>query len=107
MKHGNDVFSPARLYDVVTALRAIPSMPLFTMTEVRGFPGPDGDRASSRAPREIDSLEMVEIGCLISEVLLPRVVDALEAAGRADHPDDFSIVVIEAEDIVAAGSASQ
>ena len=103
MKYVRAVFRPSRLYDVVTALRAIPSMPLFTMTEVRGFPIPDSDRESPRqGPQEIDSIEMVEIECIISEALLPRVVDALEAAVRTASADECRIFVIEAVEIAVA-----
>ena len=98
MKYIRAVFRPANLYDVVTALRAIPSMPLFTMTEVRGFPGAASNRESPpQGPPEIDSIEMVEIKCIIPEELVPGVIDALKAVGRTDHPDDFRVFVIEAE----------
>lgn len=105
MKHVRAVFRPAKLYDVVTALRAIPSMPLFTMTEVRGIPGAAIHRESPRqGPREMDSIEMLEIECLIPEELLPGVVDALEAAGRTTAVDESKIFVIEAVEIAIARS---
>ncbi len=44
MKHVRAIFQPPRLCDVVTALRTVPSIPLFTMTEVRGFPTVSDDR---------------------------------------------------------------
>jgi nitrogen regulatory protein PII len=108
MKEIKALVEPSRLYDVVVALRGVPSMPRFTVSEVRAFPaggpGPPGDRQPADS---IASFEMYRIECVVPDSVAHLVVDAIERADRTGVSGRETVIVVAVEEAVKAGAAQQ
>ena len=101
MKEIKAVIRPARLYSALTALRDIPGMPGFIVTETRAFPrGHPAAGSHSHGIDALDSFEMVKIECAVPDVLAPAAVDAIVQATATGDPGDGKIIVCDIEDII-------
>lgn len=101
MKEIKAFVQPTKLYTVLMALRDIPSMPGFIVSDVRGFPRghPDSD-SRSHGIDALDSLEMTKIECVVSDDLAPLVVETIAGAAHTGNTRDGKIVIGYVEDIV-------
>ena len=101
MKEIKAIIRPARLYAVLTALREIPGMPGFTMSEVRAFSGAHPDpRSRSHGIDAIDSFELTKIECVVDDEKATAVVDTIARAAHTGNPGDGKIFVYEVRDAV-------
>ena len=101
MKEIKAVIQPARLYSVLMALRDIPSMPGFIVTDARAFPrGHPDARSRSHGIDALDSFELSRIECVVSDSLAPLVVEAISRSAHTGNPGDGKIVISVIEDIV-------
>lgn len=101
MKEIKAIIQPSRLYPVLTALRDIPEMPGFTVSELRGFPKGHADPQSrSHGIDAMDSFEMTKIECVVPDEIARAVVDAIARAAHTGNPGDGKIFVYDVEDAV-------
>ena len=101
MKEIKAVIQPARLYTVLMALRDIPFMPGFIVTDARAFPRGHPDAGSqSHGIDALDSFELSRIECVVSDSLAPLVVEAISRSAHTGNPGDGKIVISVIEDIV-------
>jgi nitrogen regulatory protein PII len=101
MKEIKAVVRPARLYSALMALRDIPGMPGFIVTDTRAFPrGHPLAGSHSHGIDALDSFEMVKIECVVPDRLATAAVEAIEKATSTGDPGDGKIIVCDIEDIV-------
>ena len=101
MKEIKAIIRPARLYAVLTALREIPGMPGFTMSEVRAFSGAHPDpRSRSHGIDAIDSFELTKIESVVSDDKVSVVLEAIARAAHTGNPGDGKVFVYEVRDAV-------
>lgn len=102
MKEIKAIIQPARLYSVLTALRDIPDMPGFTVSEIRGFPRGHADpRSPSHGIDAVDSFELVKVECVVPDAKAYAVVDAVARTAHTGNPGDGKIFVTDVEDAVS------
>ena len=101
MKEIKAVIQPGKLYTVLTALRDIPSMPGFIVTDARAFPrGHPNARSESHGIDALDSFDAVKLECVVDDSLAQLVVKTIVDAAHTGNPGDGRVVVAEIEQIV-------
>ena len=101
MKEIKAVIQPSKLYSVLMALREIPSMPGFIVTDARAFPrGHPDARSQSHGIDALDSFELTRIECVVPDDLAPPVVEAISRAAHTGNAGDGKIVISAVEEIV-------
>lgn len=101
MKEIKAVIQPSKLYAVLMALRDITAMPGFIVTDARGFPrGHPDARSQSHGIDALDNFELTRIECIVSDNLVPLVVEAISRAAHTGNPGDGKIVVSDIVDII-------
>ena len=101
MKEIKAVIQHSKLYEVMSALRDIPSMSGFIVSDIRGFPRGHADPESqSHGIDAIDSFEMTKIECVVPDSLAAVVVETIVRAAHTGNPRDGRIVISAVEDIV-------
>lgn len=101
MKEIKAVIKQARLYEVLSALRDIPGMPGFIVSETRAYPGTHADpRSQSHGIDAIDSRVMAKIECVVLDEKAPLVVEAIARAAHTGDPGDGKIFVLEVQEAV-------
>ena len=89
---------PERMDDVVQGLHEIPELPGVTISLVRGL----GRRVSAQpdGEREYGETEMVKLEIVVTAVLLPRVVTAVERGAHTGRAGDGKVFISEIADCV-------
>ena len=104
MKEVKAIIDPSRLYDIVQALRGIPSMPDFAVSEVRIFPrGGTCVQPHGHGTDAIDSVEALKIECVVPEELVPGVVDAVQRSAGTGVVIGADVTVGEVHSPAAMG----
>lgn len=101
MKEIKAVIRPARLYPALIALRDLPGMPGFIITDTRAFPrGHPAAGSESHGIDALDSFEMVKLECVVPDQLASAAVEAIRQATATGDPGDGKIIVCDVEDII-------
>lgn len=99
MKEIKALIRPARLYDVIVAVRDLAGVPGLTVSEVRGFP-----RTGSQPPKKpggidlFDSFEMTKVECVVPDEKALLVVETIARVAHTGNPGDGKIFVYGVED---------
>ncbi|MDI6800777.1 MAG: P-II family nitrogen regulator [Thermodesulfovibrionales bacterium] len=100
MKKIEAVIKPFKLDEVKDALNEI-GIQGMTVTEVKGFGRQKGHTELYRgAEYVVDFIPKIKIEIVISDVLAPKVVDAIERAAKTGKIGDGKIFVYSIEDVV-------
>lgn len=101
MKEIKALFRPARLYEVIVAIRELPGMPGLTISEVRGFPLATRDeRAGPPGIDLFDSFEMTKLECVVADGQAAVLVETIARVAHTGNPGDGKIFVYEVQDVV-------
>ena len=101
MKEIKAVVRPSKLYAALMALRDLPGMPGFIVTETRAFPrGHPKAGSRSHGIDALDSFEMVKLECVVPDVLADAAVNAIVVATATGDPGDGKITICHIEDII-------
>lgn len=90
------IIRPERMDDVVHGLHEIPDLPGVTLSLVRGlgrrvWTQPDGER-------EYGETDMVKLEIVVTDALLPLVVDAVERGAHTGRAGDGKVFISEVTD---------
>jgi len=101
MKEIKALIRPARLYDVIVAVRELAGAPGLTVSDVRGFP-----RSDEAAPKKsdgidlFDSFDMTKVECVVSDERAALLVETIARAAHTGNPGDGKIFVYDVRDAV-------
>lgn len=95
------IVRPERVEDGLEALHEIPDAPGVTVSVVQGYGR--GVPAGQGAPLELEygQTAMTKVETVVPEVMLHRVVEAVERAARTGRPGDGKIFVTTVETAVS------
>jgi nitrogen regulatory protein P-II 1 len=100
MKKIEAIIKPFRLDEVKNALTKI-GVQGMTITEVKGFGRQKGHTEVYRgAEYTIDFIPKIKIDLIVSDELVPRVIEALERAARTGKIGDGKIFISPVEEVI-------
>lgn len=108
MKEIKAIIRTSKLYSALTALRNIPGMPGFIVSDTRAFPrGHSAEGSQSHGIDALDSFDMMKLECVVPDTLAAVAVDAIVKATQTGDPGDGKIVVCDIEDIIKIGTGQR
>ena len=100
MKLISAIIKPFKLDDVKDALHEV-GVSGITVTEVKGFGRQKGHTELYRgAEYVVDFLPKVKLDIIVSDELVPQVVEAIQRAAKTGRIGDGKIFVLPIEDVV-------
>ena len=108
MKEIKAIIQPTKLYSALMALRDVPGMPGFIVSDTRAFPrGHPAAGSPSHGIDALDSFEMAKLECVVPDDLAAVAVDVIVRATHTGDPGDGKIVVCDIEDIIKIGTGQR